>query len=98
MTFLTSIPRKVYEAIQGLPSVADQYREITSRYRDKGLNETCTAWTEFFKLRCADCVTTLKFTDKFRDSLNKLKDMKLELPEKQTPQQTSKYQLIASIA
>ncbi|KAF2022805.1 hypothetical protein EK21DRAFT_14254, partial [Setomelanomma holmii] len=82
MTFLTSIPREVYEAIQGLQTAAEQYREITRRYRDKGLNEACTAWADFFKLRCADCTNTLKFTDKFCASLNKLKDMKLELPDK----------------
>ncbi|KAF1936723.1 hypothetical protein EJ02DRAFT_479260 [Clathrospora elynae] len=80
MAFLTTIPREVYEAIQGLQNAAEQCREIARRYRDEGLNEACTAWAEFFKLRCADCTNTLKFTDKFRASLNKLKDMKLDLP------------------
>jgi hypothetical protein len=50
MTFLTLIPCEVYEAIQGLQSAAEQYREITRRYRDDGLNEACTAWADFFKL------------------------------------------------
>ncbi|KAF2680209.1 hypothetical protein K458DRAFT_269804, partial [Lentithecium fluviatile CBS 122367] len=81
MTFLTSIPREVYEAIQGLHTAAEQYKEITRRYRE-GLHEAYTAWADFSKLRCADCTNTLKFTDKFRASLNKLKDMKLQLPDK----------------
>jgi hypothetical protein len=82
MTFLTTIPREVYEAVQNLTTASEQYEEIARRYCDEGLNEACTAWAKFFKLRSADCATTVKFTDRFCASLNKLKDMKLELPDK----------------
>jgi hypothetical protein len=82
MTFLTTIPREVYEAVQSLATASEQYEEIARRYSDEGLNEACTAWADFFKLCSADCATTVKFTDRFRALLNKLKDMKLELPDK----------------
>jgi hypothetical protein len=82
MTFLQSLSREVYEAIAGLDTAAGQYAEISRRYKEEGLNEACSAWADFFQLRCADCHNTVKFTDKFRAALNKLKDLKLILPEK----------------
>jgi hypothetical protein len=82
MTFLQSLSCEVYEAIAGLDTAAGQYAEISRRYKEEGLNEACSAWADFFQLRCADCHNTVKFTDKFRAALNKLKDLKLILPEK----------------
>jgi hypothetical protein len=82
MAFLQTLSREVYDAISGLDTAAGQYAEISRRYKEDGLNEACTAWAEFFKLRCVDCPNTIKFTDKFRAALNKLKDLKLVLPEK----------------
>ncbi|KAF1939824.1 hypothetical protein EJ02DRAFT_445937 [Clathrospora elynae] len=66
MTFLGSIPREVYGTIATLSTAAQHYSEIA----------------EFLKLRCSDCSTTTKFTDKFRASLSKLRDLKLNLPKK----------------
>jgi hypothetical protein len=82
MAFLQTLSREVYDAISGLDTAAGQYAEISRWYKEDGLNEACTAWAEFFKLRCVDCPNTIKFTDKFRAALNKLKDLKLVLPEK----------------
>jgi hypothetical protein len=82
MTFLQSLSREVYEAVAGIDTAAGQYAEISRRYKEEGLNEACSAWADFFQLRCADCHNTVKFTDKFRATLNKLKDLKLILPEK----------------
>jgi hypothetical protein len=82
MAFLQTLSREVYDAVAGLPTAAEQYAEISHRYKKDGLNEACSAWAEFFKLCCAECSNTIKFTDKFRAALNKLKDLKLVLPEK----------------
>ncbi|KAF1936217.1 hypothetical protein EJ02DRAFT_470614 [Clathrospora elynae] len=63
-------------------SSAEQYAKTVSRFKDEGLNEACNAWADFFKLRCADCPTSVKFTDKFGATLSKLRDMQLGLPDK----------------
>jgi hypothetical protein len=82
MAFLQTLSRKVYDAVAGLLTAAGQYAEISRRYKGDGLSKACSAWAEFFKLRCADCLNTIKFTDKFRAALNKLKDLKLVLLKK----------------
>jgi hypothetical protein len=82
MTFLQSLSREVYEAIAGLDTAAGQYAEISQRCKEEGLNEACSAWADFFQLRCADYYNTVKFTDKFRAALNRVKDPKLNLPKK----------------
>jgi len=92
MTLIQTLPRNVFEAVQGLGSAAAMYAEIVRRYQDEGLNEACSAWSNFFKLRCSTCPTTQNFTDKFRAALNKLKDLKLILPE-----QGIVYQFILAI-
>lgn len=68
------------------------YAEIVRRYQDEGLNKACSAWSNFFKLRCSTCPTTQNFTNKFRAALNKLKDLKLILPK-----QGIVYQFILAI-
>jgi hypothetical protein len=92
ITFISSLPREVLEAIQGLDTAALQYAEVVRRYQDEGLNEACTAWSNFFKLRANLCPNTQKFTDRFRAALTKLKDLKLVLPE-----QGVVYQFILAI-
>ena len=92
MTLIQTLPRNVFEAVQGLGSAATMYAEIVRRYQDEGLNEACSAWSNFFKLRCSTCPTTENFTDKFRAALNKPKDLKLILPE-----QGIVYQFILAI-
>jgi hypothetical protein len=82
MAFLLTLLREVYDAVAGLLTAAGQYAEISHRYKEDSLNEACLAWAEFFKLRCADCSNTIKFTDKFHAALNKLNDLKLVLPKK----------------
>jgi hypothetical protein len=54
MAFLQTLSCKVYDAVAGLPTAAEQYAEISRRYKEDSLNEACLAWAEFFKLRCAD--------------------------------------------
>jgi hypothetical protein len=82
MAFLQILSRKIYDAVAGLLTAAGQYAEISTCYKKDDLNKACLALAEFFKLRCADCPNTIKFTDKFRAALNKLKDLKLVLPKK----------------
>jgi hypothetical protein len=43
ITFLTTILREVYKAVQNLTTASEQYEEIARRYRDEGLNKACTA-------------------------------------------------------
>jgi hypothetical protein len=92
MTLIQTLPRNVFEAVQGLGSASAMYAEIVRRYQDEGLNEACSAWSNFFKLRCSTCPTTQNFTDKFRAALNKLVDLKLILPK-----QGIVYQFILAI-
>jgi hypothetical protein len=92
MTLIQTLPRNVFKAVQGLGSAAAMYAEIVRRYQDEGLNEACSAWSNFFKLRCSNCPTTQNFTDKFLAALNKLKDLKLILPK-----QGIVYQFILAI-
>jgi hypothetical protein len=68
--------------VQGLDNCYKRWEETLRRFEEEGLNEESTAWADFFKLRCADQPNTLKFTNKFRSSLNRLKEMKLTLPKK----------------
>jgi hypothetical protein len=92
MAFLQTLLCKVYDTVADLPTAAGQYAEISRCYKEDGLNKACSAWAEFFKLRCADCPNAIKLTDKFHVALNKLKDLKLVLSEKGIP-----YQFILTI-
>jgi hypothetical protein len=82
MALLQSLPPDIWQAVQGLDNCHKQWEEILRRFEEEGLNEESSAWADFFKLRCADQPNTLKFTDRFRSFLNRLKEMKLTLPEK----------------
>jgi hypothetical protein len=82
MALLQTLPPDIWQAVQGLDTVHLRWENILRRFEEEGLNEESSAWADFFKLRCADQPNTLKFTDKYRSSLNRLKEMKLNLPEK----------------
>ena len=82
MALLQSLPPDIWQAVQGLDNCHKRWEETLRRFEEEGLNEESSAWADFFKLRCADQPNTLKFTDRFRSFLNRLKEMKLTLPEK----------------
>jgi hypothetical protein len=80
MAFLQSLPADIWQAIDNHDTAAKKWQDILARFEEGGLTEACTAWADFFKLRCGDCTTTAKFTDKFRMCLNRLEDLSLGLP------------------
>jgi len=82
MALLQTLPPDIWQAVQGLDTVHLRWENILRRFEEEGLNEESSAWADFFKLRCADQPNTLKFTDKYRSSLNRLTEMKLNLPGK----------------
>jgi hypothetical protein len=70
MALLQTLPPDIWQAVQGLDTVHLRWENILRLFEEEGLNEESSAWADFFKLRCADQPNTLKFTDKYRSSLN----------------------------
>jgi hypothetical protein len=79
---LNTLPRDLYNAVANQSTAALQYQKVVRRFEEEGLNEACLAWSNFFKLRCADFTLTQKFTDTFHAKLNWLNDFSLTLPKK----------------
>ncbi|KAI2478963.1 hypothetical protein Ptr902_09929 [Pyrenophora tritici-repentis] len=82
MAMLNTLPRDLYNAVANQSTAALQFQKVVRRFEEEGLNEACSAWSDFFKLRCADFTSTQKFTDTFHAKLNRLDDFSLTLPEK----------------
>ncbi|KAI1669664.1 hypothetical protein L13192_07123 [Pyrenophora tritici-repentis] len=97
MTLIQTLPCNVLEAVQGFGSASAMYAEIVRRYQDEVLNEACSAWSNFFKLRCGSCLTTQNFTEKFRAALNKLNDLRLVDLRLVLPKQGIVYPFILAI-
>ncbi|KAF1935840.1 hypothetical protein EJ02DRAFT_448389 [Clathrospora elynae] len=82
MAMLNTLPCDLYNAVANQSTAALQFQKVVCRFKEEGLNEACSAWSDFFKLRCANFTSTQKFTDTFHAKLNWLDDFSLTLPEK----------------
>ncbi|KAF2622345.1 hypothetical protein BU25DRAFT_467714, partial [Macroventuria anomochaeta] len=72
LVLLSTVPQPIYESVNDLTDVADQFNTIIARYRDQGVTEECSIWADFFKLRAHECNTTTTFVDKFKAGLARL--------------------------
>ncbi|KAF1935653.1 hypothetical protein EJ02DRAFT_314636, partial [Clathrospora elynae] len=64
------LPRDLYNAVANQSTATLQFQKVIRRFKEEGLNEACLAWSDFFKLCCADFTSTQKFTDTFNAKLN----------------------------
>ncbi|KAF1936406.1 hypothetical protein EJ02DRAFT_459553 [Clathrospora elynae] len=63
-------------------SIAAQVNAIKHQYQEQGINEECSSWAEFMKLRCQDCTSTQQFTDQFQAGIARLESFDMKLPAK----------------
>jgi hypothetical protein len=58
MAMLNTLPRDLYNAVAKQSTAALQFQKVVRRFEEEGLNKACSAWSDFFKLRCADFTST----------------------------------------
>ncbi|KAF1941093.1 hypothetical protein EJ02DRAFT_492945 [Clathrospora elynae] len=60
MAMLNTLPSDLYNAVANQFTAALQFQKVVRRFEEEGLNEACSAWSDFFKLRAAPSFPQLR--------------------------------------